>query len=280
MEIGILEYHYHWEYVETLKKICSDHDITVFNNIKDAKKKSKNLDLLFVNTIQPVPWDISKWITFKPKCKSILTIHEANTDFRFLKVLFKKFDALSVPFLPMKDYILKEKNYKGKLFTLPYAIHEKVYPNKNCLRVVPGKIEEFRRDYDLFFRTLTKSQKWCLLGEPIGTYGHKVMLQCIDHNDRGFDIKFYSKHVPTEEYNDILKNCNSIFAPLKNPTVGTNKLCKEIYGKTKICGAYFEAVKYGKLFICNQPIELSYKDYLFKDWKKYFNEVVLEELNW
>ena len=282
MEIGILEYHYHWEFVETLKKICSNHNVIVFKDPKTAKMNTEQLDLLFVNTIKPLPWDMCRWFNFKPKCKTILTIHEANTDFKTMKSIFKKFDAINIPYLPMKDYVLKDKNYKGKLFTLPYAVHEKKYPNKNDMYVIPGKIEKFRRDYDFVFNMIDnhpREQKWCFLGNPMGTYGHQVMLKCIDYLDRKYKIEFYPGYVPQKEYNKILKDCKAIISPIKNPTVGTSRLFKEIYGKTKACGAIFESIKYGKELICTEKIEHNYKDYLLKDWKKYFKEVVLEELN-
>lgn len=278
MEIGILEYHYHRAFVETLKKICANHNVIVFNNVKQAKRESDNLDLLFINTIQPVPWDIVRWIAFKPKCKTIWTLHELNTDFKFSKILLKKFDAINVPYLPMKDYILENNLYNGKMFTLPFMLHEKSCPNTNKMFVVPGRIQKFRRDYDIVFRMMNKSQYWCFLGAPIGIYGDRIFFKCTSLNDNGYHIEYFPDFVPKEKYDNILKGCKAIVAPLRNPTLGTNMLCKEIYGKTKACGAIFEAIRFGKAFISNMNIQINYKDYLLNDLQKYFENEVLEEI--
>ena len=278
MKIGILEYHYHKDYVNTIEQLCHGHDVTVFDNVKEAKKESNNLDLLFVNTIQPVPWDIIRWVRFKPKCKTIWTIHEVNSDFKFSRILLKKFDAISVAFPPLKDYIIKEKSYTGKIFTIPFMLHEKCYPDTNGMHVVPGKIEKFRRDYDSVFKMISKNQKWCLLGEPIGTYGKEIVKKCKDYNERGYSIKYFTDFVPEDTYKDILKGCNCIVSPLRSQTIGTNRLCSEVYGKTKICGAFFEAIKYGKPLISDIDVEADWKKYLLKDWKKYFEDVVLKEV--
>ena len=275
MNIGILEYQdYHKVYTHTLEEISSNHNVYIYFNIKDALGSTDKLDLLFVNTIRPLPWDMYKWFRFKPKCKTILTTHEINTDFKTMRFIIKKFDAISVPLKTMKEQI--EKKFNGKIFTLPFMLHEKVYPNTNNMIVVPGKIEDFRRDYSIIFKNMLKSEHWCFLGEPIGIYGHKVMLECINRNDYGYNIKYFSSFVPKKLYEDILKGSKIIYAPLKNPTKGHNGLFKEYYGKTKACGAMFEAIKYGKTFKSNLDIKVDYKDYLVKDWIKYFEKEIIE----
>jgi hypothetical protein len=278
MNIGILEYQtYHKEYVKTLEKICEDHTVYIYHNLKMAVEESSNLDLLFVNTIKPLPWDTIKWIATKPKCKTIWTVHEANTDLKTNSLLLKKFDAISVTLQPIKDYIVKNKLCDKPIFTFPFMLHEKVYPNTNDTYVVPGKIEKFRRNYDIVFDMMNKDQKWCLLGEPMGEYGHKIMLKCIDYNDHGYNIKFFSRHVPPIEYDDMLKGSRAIVAPLRPMTLGHNKLHKEGYGQTKACGSMFEAIKYGKTFISNLDIQIDYRNYLLRDWKKYFEEEVVKK---
>jgi len=278
MKIGILEYQkFHKVYTKTLASICEDHDVRIFFDKQRALDNTDKLDLLFINTIRPLPWDNLKWIRFKPKCKTILTIHEANTELLFHKPILKKFDAISVSLPEIKDYIVNNNLYKGKIFTFPFMVHEKKYPDENGMKVVPGKIEKFRRDYDKILDHILKSEHWCLLGEPIGAYGDKIMLRCIELNDKGYNIKYYSKHVPTKEYEDTLKECKAIVSPLNKTTLGFNKLKKEYYGKTKACGAMFESIKYGKKFISNLNIQVDYKDYLLEDWKKYFEREVVRD---
>jgi hypothetical protein len=282
MDIGILEYQgYHSVYVSTLRNICQDHMVHFFDDVKKAQVATKELDVLFVNTIKPLPWDTLNWLRFKPKtrCKTIWTVHEVNTDFAYNKILLRKFDAISVPLQKMKEYIIEKKLYDGKIFAFPFMLHERTYPDINHMFVVPGKIEKFRRDYDVAFEMMNWKEPWCFLGEPIGKYGQQVLNKCKDMNNQGFNIKFFNEYVSDKEYEDILTGCKKVVAPLRNPTIGHNRLTREIYGRTKACGAMFEAVKYGKEITSNVPdIKINYKDFLLKDWKAYFNKTVLGDL--
>jgi len=281
MKIGILEYqNHHISYLNTLSKICEDHNVKIFKDYKEAQGQTGSLDLLFVNTITPLPKDMFRWINFKPKCKTILTLHELNTDFKTMKFIINKFDAISVPLKSMKNYIIKNKLYDGTIHNFPFMLHEKVYPNKNNMIVIPGRIENFRRDYSVVWRTIKKEDKCCLLGEPIGKYGDMVLNTCNHLNEVGYTFKTFNAFIPQDIYDKTLKECKSIMTPLKIPTKGHNRLFKEYYGKTKACGAVFESIKYGKEFVSTVNFDIKYKDCLLEDWKKYLEKEVLEEIEW
>jgi len=276
MKIGILEYQdYHQIYVKTLRAILEDYDVTIFNDYKMAQQSTKDLDFLFVNSIRPLPFDIIHWIRFKPKCKSIWTIHNANTELTYSKILLKRFDAINV-FLPATKKYIKEKGlYNGTIYTIPFMIHLKKYENKNDMFVVPGKIEKFRRDYDFAFNMMKKSDKWCFLGKPIGSYGKEVLQKCKELNKEGYNIKTFTEYVEEEEYETILKECKAVVSPLRNPTAGHNRLKKEYYGLTKACGARFEAIKYGKPYISSiNDYQLDYRDYTLPKMKKQMEEIL------
>lgn len=281
MDIGILEYHpYHQEYVRTLSKICEDHNVTVFKNRKEAI--NTDLDLLFVDTIQPFPNDYLKWIRFKPKCPAILTIHEANSELDnnipLKKTVLKKFDAINVTMTQIKNYIIENSLYEGKIFTLPFMLHEKKYPDKSGLFVIPGRIEKFRREYH---KILDKDKieeylPLCLLGEPIGSYGESIVNLCRHLSDTyRFVIHTYDGFIPADEYDRVLKECRAIVAPLCNPTDGFMGFRKETYGMTKACGSMFEAIKYGKPYISDLKIELDYDFFSLQNMKKYLEEEII-----
>jgi len=104
MNIGIIETHYHSEFIHTLVQIFKKEHIEVSTTrkvYKELDEKSKNVDfyfthgnqkvkdfiadipiqkydLLFINTIQPSMIDLPNWKNFNPKCKSILTLHNLN----------------------------------------------------------------------------------------------------------------------------------------------------------------------------------------------------------
>lgn len=262
VEIGICEWHYHWQYFRTLMRLCKNHHIKIYDHLP----RNPDVNILFVNTIQNLPMDWVKFIGWKPDCKTVLTIHEANSELRYNPIL-DKFDAISVTYPPIKkfarryyDNICKRK----KIFTIPYALYE----GKNTFRyynpyyVVPGKIESFRRDYSI----LDGYEPLCYLGQPIGRRGRLIAKKA--------DL-WFEDYVPDYLYDDILRGCRAILAPLRNPTCGTNRITNEYYGISKSCGAMWEAVRFGKPFVCNLPIIMDYKDYTIDIWRKYFEEEVL-----
>ena len=284
VKVGILEYQkYHQEYIRTLANIChiDGVDITIFKDIKEAQK-ADYLDLLFVNTIQPFPKDYMKWIRFKPKCRTILTIHEANSELKnkipFKKTVLNKFDAISVALPAVKDYIVENDIYDGEIYTIPFMLHEEKTAG-NGLFVVPGQIACFRRDYTWLFKkeNLQKILPLYILGTPVGRYGKSVIKSCKKLFDNGYPVYYHDSngYIPAVEYTRIIRNCTTIVAPLRNPTEGFLGFNEECYGKTKVCGSMFEAIKYGKNFICNLDIKLDYKDFLLKDWQEYFKKEII-----
>jgi len=257
LKVGICEWHYHHQYIKTLQRLCKNHEVVTY----DYLPRNPDVDILFVNTVQNLPMDWVKFIGWNPRCKTVLTVHEANSELRWNPIL-KKFDAIAVTYEPIKEYA--KKYYKGKIFTIPFALFEG-HPERsfyNPYYVVPGRIESFRRDYSL----LEGYEPICYLGCPVGKRGRLIVKRA--------DL-YFDDFVPQYLYDDILRGCRAVVAPLRNPTKGTNRVTREYYGVTKCCGAMFEAVRFGKPFVCNLPIIMDYKDYTVKIWRKYFEEEVL-----
>jgi len=180
-EIGILEYHYHSIYLVTLAKVCNTKNthVTIFTTkeifslietyledkqqytiiIKEEKESissflkkvekicDEKIDLLFINTIQESLKDLPHYLRFKPKCKMILTVHDANTwlnqqlkidfkkPFRTLdtllssfiiqKIVLPKFDGINIVYPPIKDYI-KTISFTKKTFTAFHLFYSKI----------------------------------------------------------------------------------------------------------------------------------------------------------
>ena len=268
IKIGIHQSHYHYEYTKTLEKIFEGNKIIVMNDISLAN--DLDLDILFVNTIQNLPMDWVKFIGFNPDCKKVLTIHEINSELRHNPIL-KKFDAINVTYKPMRWYLRSHNIYSGPIFTLPYLLHEKKYPNKSDMYVFPGKIESFRRDYERTLEFLPRGEEVMILGEPMGKYGKKI----IDKFSMNRRVHVSTERVPEEEYQKHLQDCKGIISVLKNPTRGVNRIVKEWYGKTKIFSAYFEAIKYGKELITNVAVsDINYLDYKKDKVQNYFNMIM------
>jgi len=307
--VGIVEYHHHWDYFKDLQAMFNSSEVVVvpFINkrkksvakfIEDVEHRTKSLDLLIVNSIQDTMKDIIFWLRFKPKCKAILTIHNINSMlnkpqvnvFKPLRsidtiasylcmrfIVLPKFSAIIVLGQSVKDYIEKNGLYEKTIFVLPFKNHEMMYESKNATCVVPGRIEEHRRDYDALLANIKPADKIVLLGEPIGKYGNRIIEKCKEMNKQGYHITFFKRHVPDKTYHNILKDCYVIIFPRVEESHGYGTT-KEYYGETKLVGAFFDAVKYGKKFIDGPPwkeVPINYEDYSLEKLRSYCKDEIV-----
>jgi len=267
MRIGIYEQHYHFEFTTTLVKIVGHHDYYVSNRLHDILAFCP--DIVLFATMQNFPWDWVRLAKVKDiKCKKLLCIHEVNTE-TLLNPCLRWFDGFSVVHTEMIPLLREKFRYNvhlcGKpIFNLPYMVCEEYDREKwyNPYYVVPGRIEGFRRDYSL----VDGIEPLCFLGKPIGRYG-KRMAKLAD--------KCFEDFVEQDTYEDILRGCRGIIAPLRIPTVGTNRVTKEWYLYTKSCGAFWEAVRFSKPLMSNVPFLFSYDEFMVDKWRDYFDKKVL-----
>jgi len=240
---------------------------------------NEKIDILFVNTFQLTCFHLPKYFGFNPKSKMILTVHTANawlkpklvfnikqlvrtidtnlSSFIGHRLILPKFDGINVIYPPMKDFVLKETNYKKKIFTLPFNFYEeqiKIHKkqNKKIQFVIPGQIEEHRRDYDVIldafeqlFKEYNKTIDLRLLGYPVGMYGNRILNRCKKLKDKGYNITYYDSFVPEETYHNIMKTVDFILLPIKIKSRGMG-IQPEYYGKTKGSAAVFEGIQYAK----------------------------------
>ena len=239
---------------------------------------NERIDLLFVNTIQVTNYYLPRFLGFKPKCKIIMTVHIANAWFK-QKLVFNlkkpiisldtnvssfivkflilpKFDAINVIYPPIKDYIQRETKYKKKIFTLPFNFYENIIKsnkkNKRIKFVVPGQIEEHRREYkfvldafDQLFYDFNEEIDLYLLGYPVGNYGKSILKRCEDMKKKGYNIFTFNSFIPEEKYNEIISNSDFIISPIKIKSRGWGEI-QEIYGLTKASAVVFESIQYAK----------------------------------
>ena len=243
---------------------------------------NEKIDLLFINTIQKTMIDFPLFFNFKPNCKMILTIHTANawfykkpsidlkkifrtidtnlSTFFGRKIILPKFNAINVIYSPIKDFIVNKTSYNRPVFTFPFGFYEKSVETKTkkvneIIFVVPGQVEEHRRDYDIVvdafekvFKKNGKKIKLYLLGYPVGVYGKRIHSRCEKLKKQGFKIVFYDSFVPEDEYNNTMKNVDFLILPIKIISRGVGVI-PEYYGTTKGSAAVFEAIQHAKPMI-------------------------------
>jgi len=264
--------------------VLKEDDESINSFLKRVKKIcNEKIDLLFVNTIQTSCIDIPRYFRFKPKSKMILTVHMANhwmkarfsTNFKnpfrcidanasmffIRRIILPKFDAISVIYSPLKDFIKENTNYQKPVYILPFNFYDenkKISSKKkdDVIRfILPGLIEEYRRDYtgalDIFenlFKKYGKKIELCILGKPTGASGERIINRCEELKKKGYSIVFYKDFVPEEEYNKKLVESDVIFSPLHTVTKRETGI-DEIYGTTEGSALPFEAIQYTKPLI-------------------------------
>lgn len=279
-------------YLKRVEKICNE-----------------KIDLLLINTLQLSIFYLPRFFGFNPKSKTIMTVHTVNawlkpkpvfnikkldrtidTNLSSLiakKNILPKFDAINVIYPPLKDYILKETNYKKKIFTLPFNFFEDTKKinkkeNKKIQIVIPGQIEEHRREYktvldafDKIFKNFKEEFDLHLLGYPVGSYGKQILKRCSQMKKKGYNIFTFNKFVPEEKYNEIMTNSDLIISPIRILTRGMGEI-QEIYGKTKASAVVFEGIQYAKPLVV--PSDFNVVDELKSSTLKYTDSKDLEKI--
>jgi len=166
--------------------ILKDDNEGLSSFLKRVEKicNEKKIDILFVNTIQMSSINISPYIKFRPKTKMIITIHVVNhwlkarfaigvkniarvidaniSIFLIRRYILPKFYAINVIYSPIKEYIIKNTNYKKQVFTLPFNFYDKTKKVERIKKesrirfILPGLIETYRRNYDLALKVFER----------------------------------------------------------------------------------------------------------------------------
>jgi hypothetical protein len=247
---------------------------------------NKKIDILFVTTIHEVFSDLIYYIKFKPRCKMILTMHHANAWLKPKMVfnikhpirsidtnlsstlikhfIFPKFDAISVTYRPMKNYILNTTNYNKEIFVLPTTFYEseiyKKISNKQNgkikLRIaMPGLVQEHRKDYsavlpviESLFKRYNDQIHLDVPGMPVGRYGQQIYKTLEKIKNRGFNISIFEDVVPDDLFDEILVKSDIILAPIRINSRGDNEI-KEQYGISVNSGNVYDAIRFAKPII-------------------------------
>jgi len=271
---------------------------------------NKKIDVLFINTIHETLLDLVCYLGFNPKSKTILLIHHVNAwlkprlifvikhpirtvDTNLASMLIRrfilnKFDAINVIYHPLKEYIRANTNYEKKIFTLPTSVFEndktmKKRENVKKLKIViPGLIQEHRKDYDTVFpafKTLFEHHKekikLCIPGLPVGRFGRQIYDKFKEMEKKGYDVEIFDHFVPDDTFDDILTRSDIILAPIRIKTRADGEI-EEIYGKTVGSGVVFNAIQYAKPIIV--PAEFNMLPELESSTLRYSDSVELENI--
>jgi hypothetical protein len=121
--------------------------------------------------------------------------------------------------------------------------------------VVPGTIDERRRDYTIVLNLLAKAKDRgirihvTLLGNSDKRYSANVLPQLEDWARREKNLTMFEEIVPQEQYDLTFRNAHFALVPAKNDVLLNGM--QERYGITKSSGAIGDIIRYGKLFFAH-----------------------------
>ncbi|MBN2406670.1 MAG: hypothetical protein JXJ19_03135 [Elusimicrobia bacterium] len=258
---------------------------------KDEKKKdfmkraericSERIDLLNIRSLDK---DLVYWF-FWPKCRLLLWVPQGIFYLMPMRLLGNALRAavrtrrlgdirtiLSYVLIAMRTWIFVRQSealytidsgvqkwlaentgYRKKIYALSHAAFEGRLDGLSgrIKFVVPGMIQDIRRDYLLVLRVFEKylseyknEVELCLLGRPVGEYGEKVVSFCEELKSRGYSITYYSAYLSPGQFDEAFRRADVIISPMHMYCGARGK--REIYSYSGPAGLVSDTIKYGK----------------------------------
>lgn len=236
------------DYELTLKQ--DDETVTSFLN-RAERTISSSCDYVIITSMQS---RLIAHLLFNPKCRIILTIHNARTWFegnqlislknivkRLIRWVWKKRAwAFSVSSDNIRKYIRSNFWVNKEILVMPFSIvreeaSERIHNSKKVLKKVtfPGMLSTKRKRYDRFF-SLAKNYpdvEFVLLGKPNIREGGKDVLEKAEAIG---NVKVYEEFIPTEEFEEELNSSELLFTDMHLNFKKEDYW--ELYGETKDTG--------------------------------------------
>jgi hypothetical protein len=252
----------------------------IYNTTKELQ-----LQLLYLNTISDNFIFYSWMISFLKPIRVIVTLHSINNYFNpsnsftlrgIVRTMGKKrlmrvVNEFNVVSLTMVDYLKERLPASKKVHCVPGAVYEgrpdRVYPRalpEVIKLVVPGVIDERRRDYDLVLQLLGKLQERgmqiviSLLGGISPIFGKNILQKLKGRKWEG--LHYYDVPVVDQpEFDKVMDEADLVLLPSTiHNTILDN--IEEVYGLTMSSGNLFDIVKHAKPFIA--PLRLKVDPFL------------------
>ena len=271
--------------------VVKNNNVSLKSYLKLLSDHSKKLDVLFVNTVSGSALDLFAWNRyFRPECFSIMTIHNINRWFNStLRILpdgyplshlldahaknllrsgiLSRFNAFNTIFPVLHPYL--RKFTVKPLFSFPFMFHKssivKPVSSDRVRVVIPGYVENVRRDYDIVIKAIEGCYNYhdrlefFLLGKPKGVYGESIINKAKSLNASGFNIHYFDEYIPFDDWKSFMVSADVLLLPIRS--VFESVESNEFYGVSKGTGTVSNAVRYGKPFLI--PSSQSVGDELF-----------------
>ncbi|MFW6046968.1 MAG: hypothetical protein ACOCP4_04195 [Candidatus Woesearchaeota archaeon] len=251
-----------YEYTTNYSNFKKPH-INTYRNYKELIQESFiNFDEIIFLSIT-FTWKIIfiYYLTRKIKIPYSIAIHSINSWLKFGKLNFKNLVRFYIKkriYEKSKHIIVLSKYQKETLieivskeiFIIPFklpVIGLKSVKNSKFTIVVPGTVDNKKRDYKGILKILDELQSNCIL-ILLGKMKDDEIKQKIRENE---NIIWFNGFVTQNIFDKYLKQCDIILAPtIQKYTWGSSST--EFYGITKASGAEFDCIKYRKKLLINE----------------------------
>jgi len=239
-----------------------------------SEAKKQRLELLYLNTITDNYIFYSWMITRLKPIRMIMTLHSINNYFshkhafnlrRMVRTIGKKrlirvVDEFNVVALTMVEYLKSRLPASKKVHCVPGAVYEKRLDINErtgveiITMVVPGIIDERRRDYGLVLQLVEKLHeaglkiRITLLGGMHPLFGKSVLEKLEKSNFKG-ELRYYTEAVVDQpEFDRVMDEADLVLLP---STINNTVLhdIEEVYGLSMSSGNLFDTIKHAKPFI-------------------------------
>ena len=241
---------------------------------------NNKFDILYLNTISDNHIFYAVMILFLKRTRVILTLHDINSHFSFpsgsgfrgwvryigKRALIKVVNEFNVVASTMVAYLKSRVHRHKKVHNVPGSIYEEDKRSKskqilNSIKtVIPGTVDNRRRDYHLAFNLLQEIDRKnlpisiVLLG-GMSEYGKDIFEKCRQYVSKTSNLTFFQTDTVDQPIFDReMDDCHFIWVPSVVNTVLSDGI-PETYGLSKSSGTLFDVIKHAKPFIV--PKELS-----------------------
>lgn len=260
-------------------KNSSESRLQFIRRIYRHSKRSK-FDILYLNTISDNHLAYALMIVLLRNMRIILTLHDINSHFGFRpgktfrgwvrntgkRILVSVVKEFNVVASTMIAYLRNKLPPHKKVHCVPGSVFEEEKRprtiegiGQRLKIVIPGSIDNRRRDYDLVFRLLEQINERklkisiVLLG-GISEYGTEILEKCKDYIASTAELLFFQTDIVDQPIFDReMDEADFIFIPSVINTVVSDGV-PERYGLSISSGTIFDVIKHAKPMIVPEQL--------------------------
>ena len=245
--------------------------------------KDHSFDLLYFNTIADNFIIYYFHLLKLRKIPSVLTLHDINGQFqykpsfslvrivRFIgkRLLIKKFQSFNVLADTMVNYLREKLPHGKKIYSIPGNYFDpanitpvKLEPGNPIKIVIPGSVDERRRDYSLVKELLDAASRQniaieiCLLGGFSNGHSESTRRFCQNYLRYNTNLKIFEEDIVDHPvFEKYIQESHFIWMPVQ-PMISVSDGIIEEYGRSICSGNIGDVIRYARPFFVPRRMPL------------------------